>query len=112
MIGGSRASYTSPAAKGNHFAFVKTTAERQEIRLRRIGGRGQGRRLHTLPATSIRDPDHGHGRKRLPTWDNPPRRDRGPWAIWSLDLAPQSVHATLIRQEGGRPRARILRFPR
>lgn len=112
LLAGRLSTYTNPSLLRNRFAYVRTTRQRQEIRLRALSGRGLGRILHYRPATSRRDPDHGRNRRRIPTRDLPPRLDRDPWAIWTLALAPKAVYATLTRPHGGEPRARILRFRR
>lgn len=112
VLSGTRVTFTNPAVLRGRVAYVRTTSERQEIRLRRLGAYGPGRIVHYRPATSRRDPDHGHGRHRIPTRDLPPRLDRDPWTIWSLALAPKAVYATLTRPKGNGLRSRILRYRR
>lgn len=112
LLAGRLVTYTNPALLGRSFAYVRTTRQRQEIRIRSLSGRGLGRLVHYRPATSLRDPDHGPGRHRIPTRDLPPRLDRDPWTIWSLALAPKAVYATLTRPRAGAPRTRLVRFLR
>lgn len=112
LLAGRRATFTNPTIHEGVFAYVRTTRERQEIRLRALGGNGPGRVIHHRPATSIRDGDRAPGRHRIPTRDQPPRLDRDPWTVWSLALAPRGVYATLTRPRAGTLQARILRFSR
>lgn len=112
LLAGRLTTYTHPSLQGRHLAYVRTTRQRQEIRLRTLGGRGLGRVIHYRPATSRRDPDHGPGRRRIPTRDLPPRLERDPWMIGNLALTPKAVYATLTRPRPGVPRARVLRFRR
>ena len=103
---------SSPAVYQRSFAYVRTTNESQQLRVRALGGKGKGRRIFGLPATSIRDHDHGAGHHRLPTRIPPPKTRRTDAMIWSTALGPHNAFATLLRQKGGEISARIVRVGR
>jgi len=103
---------SNPSGLGRSFVYVRATNERQELRLRKLGGRGRGEVVFSLPATSYRDPDHGRGHERLPTRVPPPDRRRSASAMWTTALAPERVYLTLLRQKRGRVAARIIRVGR
>jgi hypothetical protein len=103
---------SSPSVLGRSFAYVRTTNDRQQLRVRRMARRGKGRVVFAIAATSYRDADHDPGHNRLPTRVPPPDRRRSPFTLWSTALAPGKVYATLLGHRGGHLRARIVRVGR
>lgn len=98
---------SAPSVQGAYFSYLLTTNERQEVRVRRLRGRGLGRLVYSLPATSRRDQDRGAGHRRLPTRVPPPDRRRTNTAIAGTTLAGRSVYLTFLEQRRGRVSARI-----
>ncbi len=112
LLGSRRWLVSEPSVWARSFAYVRTTNERQQLRVRRRHGRGIGKLVLSLPATSFRDRDHDPGHHRLPTRLHPPDRRRSAWNLIATSIAPGRVYATLL-QEGPRGvRARILRTGR
>ena len=95
---------SEPSVWARSFAYVRTTNERQQLRVRRRHGRGIGKLVLSLPATSFRDRDHDPGHHRLPTRLHPPDRRRSAWNLIATSIAPGRVYATLL-QEGPQGRA-------
>jgi hypothetical protein len=103
---------SEPSVWAGSLAYVRTTNERQQLRVRRRHGHGSGKVVLSLPATSHRDRDHGRGHHRLPTRLPPPDRRRSNWNLIATAIAPGRVYATLL-QDGPRGiRARIVRTGR
>jgi hypothetical protein len=103
---------SNPSVIGRTFAYVRTTNDRQQLRVRRMARKGKGKVIFALPATSFRDRDHGPGHHRLPTLIPPPDRRRSNDTIWSTALAPGKAYVTLLRQRSGQVSARIVRVGR
>ncbi len=103
---------SAPSVFNGSFSFVRTTNERQEVRLRKLGGRKTGHLLYSIPATSYRDRDHGIGHHRLPTRVPPPDRSRTNTAITGTTLTRHSIYLTQLIQKAGHVSAKISRTPR
>jgi hypothetical protein len=112
LIGSHQWLVSSPSIRRRAFVYVRTTNERQQLRLRKMGAKGRGKVIYALPATSIRDKDHDPGHHRLPTRIPPPDRRRTQAIMWSTALAANSAYVTLLRQADGRRSARIVRVGR
>jgi hypothetical protein len=108
LIGTHQWLVSSPAVFRRSFVYIRTTNERQQLRQRALGGKGRGKVLFGLPATSIRDRDHDPGHNRLPTRLHPPDRRRTDAMMWSTALGPQHAYLTLLRQKSGDLSARIV----
>ena len=103
---------SSPAIFKRSFVYVRTTNESQQLRQRALGGKGKGKVIYALPATSIRDHDHDPGHNRLPTRLPPPKLRRTDAMMWTTALGPRNAFVTLLRQKGGDLSARIVRTRR
>jgi hypothetical protein len=114
-----RALLLNPSAHGNRLLYVRSTFERQQLRigpLRRRSAR-RDRALYGLVPTGRRDAghepgdehkQHGHPKKL------PPRPPRGvAYTLWSTALDASAAYVTRLRQDTGEPvRATLLRIPR
>jgi hypothetical protein len=100
---------SAPSVLGRSFAYVRTTNDRQQLRLRRMAKHGKGHVIYAIAATSHRDPDHDPGHNRLPTRIPKPDLRRSPWTLWTTALAPGKAYVTLLGHRGGHQRARIIR---
>jgi hypothetical protein len=103
---------SDPSVWGRSFAYVRTTNERQQLRVRRRSRRGKGKLVYALPATSYRDRDHDPGHVRLHTREPKPDLRRSNWNLIATAIAPGRVYATLLREGGSRVRAKIIRTGR
>ena len=113
-----RALLLNPSAHGGRLLYVRSTFERQELRIGRLRPR-RTRRDHTLyrvVPTGRRDAGHepgerhkAHGHpKKLP-----PRPRRGvAYTLWTTALGPRDAYVTRLRQDAGGPvTATLLRVP-
>ena len=103
---------SEPSVWAGAFAYVRSTNERQQLRVRSRHGRGTGRVVLALPAISYRDRDHDSGHHRLPTRIHPPVLRRTNWSLVGTAIAPDRVYATLLRNGPAGVRARIIRTGR
>lgn len=95
-------------------SYIRTTNERQEIRIRGIRDRGAGALVASVPATSYRDRDEdpGPNHNRLPTRIPRPDRARTNSQVTGTTLSDSAVYLTQLAQRAGRVSARISRVPR
>ncbi len=103
---------SEPSVWGRSFAYVRSTNDRQQLRVRRRGRRGKGKVVFAMPATSFRDRDHEPGHDRLPTRLPKPDRRRSNWNLIATAIAPGRVYATLLREGAAGVRAKIIRTGR
>jgi hypothetical protein len=109
----------NPSARGASLLYVRSTFERQELRIGRLGTRSarRDRTLYRIVPTGRRDAGHepgerhkAHGHpKKLP-----PRPRRGvAYTLWSTALGRDAAYVTRLRQDTGKPvLASLLRVPR
>ena len=114
-----RALLLNPSALGSRLLYVRSTFERQQLRLGALRPRSarRDRSLYGTVPTGRRDAGHepgeqhkrhGHPKKL------PPRPKPGvSVTLWSTALAPDAAYVTRLRQDTGEPvRAALLRVPR
>ena len=114
-----RALLLNPSADGDRLLYVRSTSERQELRLGRLRPRAvrRDRTLYGLVPTGRRDAGHEpgdeHERHGHPK-DLPPRPARGvAYTLWTTALGPSEAYVTRLRQDAGGPvGATLLRIPR
>ncbi len=91
---------------------MRSTNERQQLRVRRRHGRGAGKVVLSLPAISFRDRDHDPGHHRLPTRLPPPDRRRSNWNLIGTAIAPAASTRPCSGTGRRGMRARIVRTGR
>ena len=114
-----RALLLNPSARGDLLLYVRSTSERQELRLGPLRPRTErrDRTLYGIVPTGRRDAGHepgdehkrhGHPKKL------PPRPPRGvAYTLWTTALGEREAYVTRLRQDAGRPvTATLLRIPR
>ncbi len=103
---------SEPSVWARSFAYVRSTNERQQLRVRRRRGSGPGKVVLSLPAISFRDRDHDPGHQRLPTRLHRPDLRRSDWSLIGTAIAPGRVYATLLASGPAGVRSRIIRTGR
>jgi len=109
----------NPSAYGDRLLYVRSTSERQELRLGVLLARPvrRDRTLYRLVPTGRRDAGHEPGDERKAHGHPktlPPRPRRGvAYTLWSTALGPADAYVTRLRQDAGTPvRATLLRVGR
>ncbi len=114
-----RALLLNPSAGGGGLLYVRSTYQRQRLKLGPLRSRApkHDRTLYSTVPTGRRDAGHepgkehhrhGHPQKL------PPRPGRGVGiTLWSTALSPEAAFVTRLRQDTGKPVvATLLRIPR
>jgi len=114
-----RALLLNPSSDGKRLLYVRSTFQRQQLRIGLLKRRPvrRDRSLYDTVPTGRRDAGnepgvehhaHGHPQKLPP---RPPRNVS--LTLWSTALGPRSAFVTRLRQDAGQPvRATLLRVPR
>jgi hypothetical protein len=114
-----RALLLNPSASGRHLLYVRSTFQRQQLRIGALEARAvrSDRAVYGLVPTGRRDAGHGPGDKHQAHGHPkklPPRPRPGvAYTLWSTALGPDAAFVTRLRQKSGSPmRPTLLRIAR
>jgi hypothetical protein len=114
-----RALLLNPSAWDDRLLYVRSTFDRQQLRIGPLRPRraGRDRSLYRTVPTGRRDAGHERGERHKAHGHPkklPPRPKPGvSLTLWSTALGPDAAYVTRLRQDAGRPvRAALLRVPR